>query len=152
MQIASPAKILSEINPEDYHRYNENLEAHIGRRAKHFFHESQRVLDGIEAWKNGAIETFGHLMNESCMSSIEQYESGVQAICDLQQIVSSAEGVLGSRFMGGGFGGCVVGFVKPSHAAVAAEDIKISYQKLHPEVAGQAAVYLAQSDDGVRFI
>lgn len=148
----SPAKILSEINPEDYHRYNKNLEAHIGRRANHFFQESQRVLDGIEAWENGAIETFGHLMNESCMSSIEQYESGVQAICDLQQVVSSAEGVLGSRFMGGGFGGCVVGFVKPSHAAVAAEDIKISYQKLHPEVAGQAAVYLAQSDDGVRFI
>jgi len=147
-----PAEILSDITPEDYHRYNENLEAHIGRRANHFFHESRRVLDGIDAWEKGAIDTFGNLMNESCSSSIEQYESGVQAICNLQQIVSSAEGVLGSRFMGGGFGGCVVGFVKPSHAAVAAEDIKISYQKLHPEVAGQAAVYLARSDDGVRFI
>jgi galactokinase len=91
-------------------------------------------------------------MNESCRSSIEHYECGVQAICDLQQVVSSADGVLGSRFMGGGFGGCVVGLVKPSRAVVAIEDIQAAYRKLHPEVADQAAVYLAQSDDGVRFL
>ena len=54
--------------------------------------------------------------------------------------------------MGGGFGGCVVGFIRPSYAAAAVEAVKISYQKLYPEVAGQAAVYLARADDGVRFI
>jgi len=82
----------------------------------------------------------------------EEYECGVQAIYDLQQIVNAADGVLGSRFMGGGFGGCVVGFVKSSHAPVVVADIQASYRKLHPEVAAQAAVYLAQSDDGVRFL
>ena len=149
---SGPAELLSDMDAEDFQRYGNSLEAHIGRRATHFFNESQRVLDGIAAWEDGSIEKFGQLMSESCKSSIEQYECGVQAICDLQQIVSSANGVFGSRFMGGGFGGCVVGFVKSAHAAVAVEDIKISYQKLHPEVAGQAAVYLAHSDDGVRFI
>ena len=54
--------------------------------------------------------------------------------------------------MGGGFGGCVVGFVKPSHTPVAVADIQASYRKLHLEVADQAAVYLAQSDDGVRLL
>ena len=95
---------------------------------------------------------FRERMNDSCKSSIEKYECGVQAVCDLQHIVSSADGVLGSRFMGGGFGGCVVGFIRPSHAAAAVEAIKDAYQKLHPQVANHTAVYLARADDGVRFI
>jgi galactokinase len=140
------------VDQEVFLRYGHRLQPHIGRRAQHFFDETQRVQAGLAAWNNGLIEEFGHLMSESCKSSIEQYECGVQAIYDLQQIVSAADGVIGSRFMGGGFGGCVVGFVRPSHAAAAVADIQASYRKIHPEVADQAAVYLAQSDDGVRFI
>ena len=148
----SPAKMLSDVSPGEHTRFNSQLEASIGRRANHFFSESQRVLDGVVAWEDGNIEKFGQLMNDSCKSSIEKYECGVQAVCDLQHIVSSADGVLGSRFMGGGFGGCVVGFIRPSHAAAAVEAIKDAYQKLHPQVADHAAVYLARADDGVRFI
>lgn len=143
---------LSDVDRKAMNQFGHRLEPHIGRRASHFFSEVQRVSDGLDAWENGAIDAFGHLMNASCRSSIEQYECGVQAICDLQQVVSAADGVLGSRFMGGGFGGCVVGLVKPSRAAVAIDDIKDSYRKLHPEVAEQATVYLARSDDGVRFL
>jgi len=147
-----PAQILSNVDQDVFFRYGHRLEPHIGRRAKHFFNERQRVHAGLAAWDKGLIEEFGHLMSESCKSSIEQYECGVQAIYDLQQIVNGTGGVFGSRFMGGGLGGCVVGFVKSSHAAVAAADIQASYRKLHPEVADQAAVYLARSDDGVRFL
>lgn len=146
------ASILSDVNRAAYEQFGNELEPHIHRRANHFFSESQRVMDGVQAWNSGDIKTFGRLMNESCTSSIEQYECGVPAVCDLQQIVSAAEGVYGSRFMGGGFGGCVVGLVKASHAAVAAEDIQTAYRQLHPEVADQAAVYLGRSDDGVRFL
>jgi len=147
-----PAALLSDVARHVGEQFNDHLEPHVGRRARHFFSEVQRVKEGRDAWDGGAITQFGRLMNESCQSSIEQYECGVQAICDLQQVVSSADGVLGSRFMGGGFGGCVVGLVKASHAAVAVEDIEAAYRRLHPEVADQAAVYLAQSDDGVRLL
>jgi galactokinase/galacturonokinase len=91
-------------------------------------------------------------MLASCQSSIEQYECGSPAIHDLQQIASAADGVYGSRYSGGGFGGCVIGFVKPTHAAVAAEDIQEAYRRQHPEVADQAAVYLAETADGARFL
>ncbi|MGB9438918.1 MAG: galactokinase family protein [Desulfobacterales bacterium] len=152
MAASPPAQVLSDVDQDVFFRYGHRLEPHIGRRAKHFFNETQRVHAGLAAWDKGLIEEFGRLMSESCKSSIEQYECGVQAIYDLQQIVNAADGVLGSRFMGGGFGGCVVGFVKSSHAPVVVADIQASYRKLHPEVAAQAAVYLAQSDDGVRFL
>jgi len=146
------ATMLSDVSPDDFNRFGAELDTIPARRGSHYFGESGRVVDGVAAWKNGAIDRFGQLMNESCRSSMEKYECGIQPIHDLQQIVSSTEGMFGSRFMGGGFGGCVVGLVNPAHAPAAVENIKISYQQLHPEVAGQTAVYLARSDDGVRFI
>jgi len=147
-----PVKLLSDVSFDDYQRFKQSLESHLDRRCDHFFSESRRVRDGVAAWTAGGIEEFGNLMNESCKSSMENYECGIQAIYDLQQIVSSEKGVMGSRFMGGGFGGCVVGFVRPEHAAAAALNIGSTYQKLHPESAGQATVYLAHSGDGIRFI
>lgn len=144
--------VLSGVDRSAYDQYSSKLDTVVRRRANHFFGETQRVSDGLSAWNRGDIKTFGRLMNESCKSSIEQYECGVPAVCDLQQIVSSAEGVYGSRFMGGGFGGCVVGLAKSTHAATAVGDIEAAYISLHPEVSEKASVYLGRSDDGVRIL
>lgn len=110
------------------------------------------MVGGVTAWKDGKIDEFGALMNRSCESSIQSYECGMDAICDLHRIMSSQPGVLGSRFMGGGFGGCVVGLVKTEQAQEAAENVKKGYLEQHPEVRGKAKFFLARSDDGVRFI
>ena len=147
-----PAYLLSDVDISDFQRFGGELDKNLKKRSSHYFTESRRVADGVETWSQGGLKEFGRLMNESCRSSMEQYECGIQPIYDLQQIVSSTRGVLGSRFMGGGFGGCVVGIAKPELAAEAVETVRESYRKLHPEVADQAAVYLAHSDDGVRFI
>ena len=147
-----PVDKLGDISERIFLRYGDKLPHHLYLRATHFFTEAARVRDGLEAWRQGRIETFGRLMFESCRSSIEQYECGSQAIHDLQQIVSQTEGIIGSRFSGGGFGGCVVAFVEASKAEEAANNIRITYQKRHPEAADQAEVYLAKSEDGVRFL
>jgi galacturonokinase len=146
------ARILSDVPEEAFNRYGHRLSPHVGRRAKHFFNEVRRVRSGMIAWRQGSIDEFGQLMSASCQSSMEQYECGIQAIYDLQKIVSSADGILGSRFMGGGFGGCVAGFVKHERAAAAAGDIQQAYRKQHPEVADAAMVYLTDSADGIRFL
>ncbi len=147
-----PAEVLSDVAEEDFLQYGHRLAPHLTRRARHYFSEVKRVADGLAAWQAGRMEEFGRLMFESCRSSIEQYECGSPPIHDLQQIVASAEGVIGSRFSGGGFGGCVVGLVRPDTAERAAADIQEAYRRLHPEVAEQAAVYLAHSADGVRML
>lgn len=146
------AEILSDVDREDYLRFGSELDTILAKRSAHYFGESLRVKDGTIVWQQKDIAKFGRLMNESCKSSMEKYECGIQPIYDLQQIVSSVKGVYGSRFMGGGFGGCVVGFVQLAHAESAAKNIEETYKKRHPEIAGKAAVYLAKSDDGVRFI
>ncbi len=140
---------LSDVNEEVFAVYGPKLPGHLYRRARHFFSEKARVAKAVDAWKQGVMRTFGQLMNASCRSSIEDYECGSQPIHDLQQIVSQTRGVLGSRFSGGGFGGCVVGFVAPQEAVRAADDIKTAYQHRHPEVADAAGVYLADSVCGL---
>jgi galactokinase len=144
----STAQILSDVPEKIYNLYGHKLAPDIGRRANHFFSEVQRVRKGVIAWRQGSIDEFGQLMLASCRSSMEQYECGIQPIFDLQKIVSSTGGMLGSRFMGGGFGGCVVGFVRIDHAKAAAASIRQAYRQLHPEVADEAKIYLTDSADG----
>ncbi len=147
-----PATILSDISESDFHAHGEALKPMLCRRARHFFGEVNRVEKGLSAWKEGNIDAFGRLMNDSCRSSMEFYECGSPPVHDLQQIVSTTEGVWGSRFSGGGFGGCVVGFVSPTFAEQAVKTIKAAYVTHHPEVADLAAVYLASSVKGVHFL
>ncbi len=140
---------LGDVAQEAFEANGRKLPGHLYRRARHFFSERERVARGVDAWRQGAMGAFGQLMNASCKSSIEDYECGSQPIHDLQQIVSQTRGVFGSRFSGGGFGGCVVGLVAPQEAVDAVADIKIAYQRRHPEVADAAGVYLADSVSGL---
>ena len=146
------AQKLGDIPPEIYERHHAELSPMLQRRARHFFTECQRVEQGVEAWRKGRLEDFGRLMSTSCQSSIQQYECGSQAIHDLQKIVNKQPGVLGSRFSGGGFGGCVVGLVAEADAARAAAKVKREYCDLHQEVSCDAKVYLASSADGVGLV
>lgn len=147
---APPATRLSDLPPEVFALYLDKLPVPLARRARHFDSEVQRVKVGVSAWRDGRLSDFGRLMRDSGRSSVEQYECGSPAIHDLQQIVSTTAGVLGARFSGGGFGGCVVGLVETEGASRAVAAIRQAYLDLHPEVRGQAAVYLAESADGVR--
>ena len=146
------AEILSDVSEASFQRHGNTLPSHLFRRAHHFFSEVKRVEEGLAAWKEGRLDDFGRLMFDSCQSSIEHYECGSQAIHDLQQIVGATDGMIGSRFSGGGFGGCVIGFVHPSRAEDAVANIQFAYQKCHPEVADHAAVYFTGSTDGVKFL
>jgi galacturonokinase len=146
----TPANQLADVNEAIFEAHGRKLPDPLFRRARHFFSEKTRVARGVDAWTRGDMGTFGHLMNRSCRSSIEDYECGSQPIHDLQQIVRQTRGVFGSRFSGGGFGGCVVGFVTPQEAAAAAEEIKIAYQRRHPEVAEAAGVYLVDAVSGLQ--
>jgi galactokinase len=152
MADVGPVQRLSDISEDMFYRFGHRLPPLLGRRAKHYFDEVNRVHEGVKAWKKGRIDIMGQLMYGTYKSSVELYECGIPALYDLQEIVSTNSGIVGSRFMGGGYGGCVVGFVKKDFATTAAESVRETYRKRHPEVADRAAVYLTQSADGIHFL
>jgi galactokinase len=91
-------------------------------------------------------------MNESCASSIELYESGSEAIIRLQDIVSKRIGVLGSRFSGGGYGGCGIALVENEAVHRVQSEVQERFLSAYPEVTGGFRSFVAESEDGLRLI
>lgn len=153
------AKILSDVPGELFEAKKMTLPENLRKRAQHFFSEVDRVQQGANAWQEANFERFGQLMSQSCESSIKNYESGSEILIELHELVSSTNGIYGSRFSGGGYGGCVVALAKRDTAATACSEIAEKFLAIHPELPSKAfpvdtgdgmAVLISQEDSGVR--
>ena len=82
------------------------------KRVTHVIYEDDRVLRSIDALKDGNIELFGSLMNESHASLRDLYCVTGLELDTLTEEAYKIEGVLGSRMTGAGFGGSTVSIVK----------------------------------------
>jgi len=138
---------LSDVPYELFEEKKVRLPGNLRRRAEHFFSEVERVQQGAMAWEESNLELFGHLMDRSCDSSIRLYEVGHEAVIKLHEIASSTDGVYGSRFSGGGFGGCVVALAKRDSAENVCSEIAEKFSALHPELPSQ--VFVAETGDGL---
>ena len=146
------ATILSDIPETVFDSKKSTLPAPLDRRASHYFSEQRRVAAGRQAWEASDWERFGALMNQSCQSSIHQYESGSPPLIDLSLIAASVDGVYGARFSGGGYGGCVVALAQPEAAAQITAEITAKYLEKYPEKEGIAHSFITAPEDGVRVI
>jgi len=122
-----------------------------GRRARHFHEERRRVREGAACWQAGDLEGFGRRMSDSCRSSIENYEVGSPELVALHRALEQA-GAFGSRFSGGGFGGCAIGLVAAERAEACRDEVADAYARAFPAHAARASVFVADSDDGVRIV
>jgi len=121
----------------------------LARRARHVYSEMMRVRDGAAAWRAGDVARFGQLMNVSCKSSIEDYESGSEYLVALQGIAGETSGVLGSRFSGGGYGGCLVMLVQAAAVDEIGASVLAAYLSRYPDMTGIAHCFVAGDAGGV---
>ena len=119
------------------------------KRAEHWFGETRRVHEGVEAWKRGDLDTFGKLIFESGRSSIYNYEAGSPELIKLYEIMCETDGIYGGRFSGAGFKGCCMAFVDPEKADAVIESVGEKYLAVFPELRGKYAATLCDSADGV---
>lgn len=122
----------------------------LARRARHGFTEMQRVGVGSDAWRHGDWRFFGELMNASCASSIDDYESGSEWLVALHRLAADIDGIHGSRFSGGGFGGCLVMLVERNAVSAIAETLLTRYLDLYPDKRDLAYCFVGTAEDGVR--
>jgi galactokinase len=141
------ARILSDAPRAAFDEKKDRLPENLRRRAEHFYSEVERVHQGVQAWQEANLEAFGQLMNQSCTSSIRNYESGSPILIELSELVSSTDGVYGSRFSGGGYGGCVVALADKDCAEAAREEIAKEFSQRHPDLPSQ--VFIAEMGDEI---
>ncbi len=98
-EMADLEAVKGDISAEDY------------MRAKFVIEEKERVLDVCDALNRGDIDTVGRLMYETHRGLSKDYEVSCEELDFLNDIAREC-GVVGSRIMGGGFGGCTINLVK----------------------------------------
>lgn len=121
---------LGELTAEVFEQVQEMIESPVRlRRARHAVTENQRTIQAVEALKRGDIEEFGQLMNASHLSLKEDYEVSCEELDILVEEAWEIEGVLGSRMMGAGFGGCTVSIVRNSAVNEFISKVGQNYEK-----------------------
>ena len=141
------AKILCDVPQEIFEDRKMRLPKNLRKRATHFFTEVDRVHAGAKAWQEANLEVFGLLMNESCESSIRNYESGSDILIELHELVSGTDCVYGSRFSGGGYGGCVVALVQRVAADNICAYIQETFSSRHSDLSPK--VFVVETGDGL---
>lgn len=95
-------------------------------RARHAVTEIQRVKDAVAALKASDFTTLGRLINESHFSLRDDYTVSCPEL-DVAVDASLAAGALGSRMVGGGFGGSAIALIKADQIDSVKEAIKSAY-------------------------
>jgi len=128
------------------------LPALLARRCKHVYTEMERVEAGVDAWRLADWQTFGNLMNASCQSSINDYESGSEWLIALHEMAAELPGVFGNRFSGGGYGGCLFMLVDSALVENVGKTLLNQYLGRYPELSSAARVMIAESESSVRIV
>ena len=82
-------------------------------RARHAITEMKRVLDCVEALSSGDFVKVGQLLNQSHLSLRDDYNVSCPELNAAVE-ASLVAGALGSRMVGGGFGGSAIALIKAS--------------------------------------
>ncbi|WP_297061429.1 galactokinase [uncultured Duncaniella sp.] len=101
---------LRDAEMADLEAVKADISAEDCMRAKFVIEEKERVLDVCDALNRGDIDTVGRLMYETHRGLSKDYEVSCEELDYLNDIAKEC-GVIGSRIMGGGFGGCTINLV-----------------------------------------
>ena len=104
----------------------------VFKRSLFVVNEIKRVSLACEALDNGDIETLGTLLFETHEGLSKDYEVSCAELDMIVDTLKKEEAVIGSRLMGGGFGGCTINLIKKGQE----EKIKSKLSKLYFDAFG----------------
>jgi galactokinase len=105
------------------------MSENVFKRSLYAVKEIKRVIQACEALDNGDIKTLGKLMFETHDGLSKDYEVSCDELDYLVDLAKTEEDIIGSRLMGGGFGGCAITLIKKGKEAI----IKEKFTKLYLE-------------------
>tara|TARA_B100000989_G_scaffold221087_1_gene168843 strand:+ start:907 stop:2043 length:1137 start_codon:yes stop_codon:yes gene_type:complete len=92
--------------------YKKKLSGEVYQRALFVSRENARTLKAAELIQSGDIKGFGALMYQTHEGLSKNYEVSCPELDFLVDIAKDLPLVVGSRMMGGGFGGCTINLVE----------------------------------------
>ena len=104
---------LRDLSIADLPRARETLDDETFRRVRHVITENQRVLDTVDRLRSEGPLAIGDLLDASHVSMRDDFEISVPEL-DLAVETAQANGAIGARMTGGGFGGAAIALVPSS--------------------------------------
>ena len=109
--------------------FKDILNAELYEKVEYAIYENHRTIEAAKSIENSELETFGKLMYESHIGLSEKYKVSCKELDFLVELFEKDENVIGSRMMGGGFGGSTINLVKTSYVKEFLEIAKNEYLK-----------------------
>lgn len=103
----------------------------VYKRCLYVIEEINRVPQAASALKNKDLKRLGELLTQTHYGLSKQYEVSCPEIDFLVDEALSQESVLGSRMMGGGFGGCSINLIENGKVDAVIDNIKSRYKQIH---------------------
>jgi galactokinase len=143
------AAALRDVEVEQLEQARNRLDDVPYRRARHVITENARTVKAAEAIRRGDWSTVGRLMVESHASLRDDFEVSCEELDLLVALATAgpANGVIGSRMTGGGFGGCTISLVRRAALDAVSSHISEGYFR---KTGRQAAVFATRPVDGAR--
>jgi galactokinase len=115
---------LNELN-----QVKDKLDIIIFNRAYFVIDENERTVSSSELLKQSNFKDFGELMYKSHKGLKDLYEVSCSELDYIVDFTKKLNYVLGSRMMGGGFGGCTVNLIEKNHINTFIKDVSKNYLK-----------------------
>jgi len=130
-------------------KYVKPVDEIIYRRCTYVVSEINRLQLGCEDLKQDDFASFGKRMFETHEGLQHLYEVSCDELDILVQLAKNYPEVLGSRMMGGGFGGCTINLIKADKAEEIAEAITLAYKQ---QTGIEIPYYIAEISSGTDIV
>ena len=133
------------VNPDVVNQFRENLSPEVYHRCLYITQEIERTQKAAEYLKSNNLIEFGKLMYQTHKGLSELYEVSCGELDYLVIEAKLQHDVIGSRMMGGGFGGCTINLIAKNNRDNVVSSIVSSYQRVYDI---QPEVYLVETSNG----
>lgn len=143
------ARTFRDITPEQVQQLEDHFDKDVYRRCLFVTEEIQRTQAAATLLQQHKLHEFGQLMFATHDGLSRLYDVSCDELDFLVEQAKQHPAIIGSRLMGGGFGGCTINIVEEGKANGIAEQISEAYQKrfnIQPEV------YIMQTGNGTHEI
>ncbi len=142
-------KSLRDVNKEQVIKHQKEFNQRVFDRCVYVIEENVRVEKACEDLDKNNFEKFGLEMIFSHEGLRDKYEVSCKELDYLVEAASVQDGVLGSRMMGGGFGGCTINLIRNNYvndaSKIISEEYKITFGK-------EPGVYVCKIVDGTKIL
>ena len=129
--------IQTEVDPTDY------------KRSMYVIAENNRVHEMTAALRNSDMAKVGSILKAAHAGMKDLYEITTPEIDFLVDFVNHAEGAIGARMMGGGFGGCTINIIHKDHLEHCTKTLYDAYKNKFNR---SLEVYHLNIEDGVNVV